>query len=182
MEFNEFKEYPKLDENNYDVKSALGADPNIVSSNSNNEPSTSDSLDELVKSILDPEVPEEDFSSIPDSEVQAILDSSNEDELPGVPDVSDEEVQAILDHEPVEEDTHYLSGDLDIFSDDNLEETLRQYNYDYKSLLRELTSFIDYSVLIEMLGELGIKKEEYLNPTYVTFEKIRNRIIKNRTK
>ena len=65
----------------------------------------------------------------------------------------------------------------DIFEDDNIAETLKKYNYDYKSLMRELTTFIDYSKLLEILNECGIKKEEYLNPTYVTFEKIRNKII-----
>ena len=70
----------------------------------------------------------------------------------------------------------------DIFEDENIEETLRKFNYDYKSLLRELTSFIDYSELVNILNECGIKKEEYLNPTYVTFEKIRDKVIHNNIK
>ena len=72
--------------------------------------------------------------------------------------------------------------DEDIFEDENIEDTLRKYNYDYKSLLRELTSYINYSDLINILNECGIRKEEYLNPTYVTFEKIRDKIIHNNIK
>ena len=67
----------------------------------------------------------------------------------------------------------------DIFEDKNIEKTLKRYNYDYKSLMRELTTFIDYSELLEILDKCGIKKNEYLNPTYITFEKIRNYIINN---
>lgn len=70
-----------------------------------------------------------------------------------------------------------LSIDEDAFFDENIEETLKKYNYDYKALMRELTTFIDYSELLEILNECGIKKEEYLNPTYITFEKVRDKII-----
>ena len=70
----------------------------------------------------------------------------------------------------------------DIFADENIEATLKRYNYDYKTLMRELTTFIDYSKLLEILNEFNIKKEEYLNPTYVTFEKIREKIINNKDK
>ena len=83
---------------------------------------------------------------------------------------------------PSEDIKAALDEDADIFSDENIENTLREYNYDYKLLLRELTSFIDYSVLMEILSELGIKKEEYLAPTYVTFEKIRAAVINGKTK
>ena len=64
------------------------------------------------------------------------------------------------------------------FKNENIEETLRKYNYDYKALMQELTTFIDYSELLEILNSCGIKKVDYLNPTYVTFEKIRKKIIK----
>ena len=51
------------------------------------------------------------------------------------------------------------SIDEDAFFDENIEETLKKYNYDYKALMRELTTFIDYSELLEILNECGIKKE-----------------------
>ena len=70
----------------------------------------------------------------------------------------------------------------DIFENQNIEDTLKRYNYDYKALMRELTTFIDYSRLLEILNECGITKEEYLNPTYVTFEKVRDKIINNGVK
>ena len=31
----------------------------------------------------------------------------------------------------------------DIFEDKNIDETIKKYNYDYKTLMRELTTFID---------------------------------------
>lgn len=87
--------------------------------------------------------------------------------------------------EPVEENPYNMENieneelyiEEDIFEDDNIETTLKKYNYDYKVLLRELTTLIDYSRLLEILNECGISKEEYQNPTYVTFEKIRDKII-----
>ena len=93
-----------------------------------------------------------------------------------------EEEKSITKTEPSEEKDYEIEIDEDIFEDENIEETLRKFNYDYKSLLRELTSFIDYSELMELLNECGIRKEEYLNPTYVTFEKIRDKVIHNNRK
>lgn len=48
--------------------------------------------------------------------------------------------------------------DEDVFEDENIEETLIKYNYDYKALVRELTTFINYSELLKILNSCGIKK------------------------
>jgi len=79
----------------------------------------------------------------------------------------------------LEEDEVLLGNFIeeDIFEDEKIEETLRRYNYDYKYLLRELTSFISYADLIDLLKECNITMEEYLNPTYEVFDIIRDKII-----
>ena len=94
-----------------------------------------------------------------------------------------DESNPLLD-EFLEEDEVMLGNFIeeDIFEDDKIEETLRKYNYDYKLLLRELTSFISYGELQELLRECDIKMEEYLNPTYETFDIMRDRIINNKTR
>ena len=94
----------------------------------------------------------------------------------------EEEKQLVKKESSQEPGEFAIEIEEDIFEDENIEETLRKFNYDYKSLLRELTSFIDYSELVNILNECGIKKEEYLNPTYVTFEKIRDKVIHNNIK
>ena len=68
--------------------------------------------------------------------------------------------------------------DYDMFFDDKIQEVLKKYNYDYKFLLRELSSYLDYDELIEILKTLNISMNEYLNPTYEIFDKIRLFVIK----
>ena len=122
----------------------------------------------------------------------------NNDNLSIEDDFTLDDVNVEENSKPLEKEVNYLSNynleeesdftladanpeewsiDEDIFFDENIETTLKKYNYDYKALMRELTTFIDYSELLEILTECGIKKEEYLNPTYVTFEKVRDKII-----
>ena len=40
--------------------------------------------------------------------------------------------------------------DENMFSDENIGEVEKKYNYDYKFLLRELSLYVDYSKLIEI--------------------------------
>ena len=67
--------------------------------------------------------------------------------------------------------------DEEMFKDENINETIKQYNYDYKSLMRELSLFLSYDRLLEILNQCKVSMNEYLNPTYETFDKVRDAII-----
>lgn len=71
--------------------------------------------------------------------------------------------------------------DEDMFKDENIAETIKKYNYDYKYLMRELSLYLSYDELLEILNLSGVSMSEYLSPTYDTFEKVRNYIINVRT-
>ncbi len=81
-------------------------------------------------------------------------------------------------YKPLDNDEDEWILDAEKFNDENIQEVVKKYNYDYKYLLRELSLYIDYNTLLEILNTLGIAKNEYLNPTYETFEKIRSYAIK----
>ena len=83
-------------------------------------------------------------------------------------------------YKSIEDSSEEWSLDEKMFSDENIHEVVKKYNYDYKYLLREMSLYFDYNKLLEILNTLGISMNEYLNPTYEIFEKIRLYVIKEK--
>ena len=75
-----------------------------------------------------------------------------------------------------------INIDVDMFSDDNIDNTVKEYNYDYGRLVRMLTTMVDSSLLEEIIGECELETINIINPTKETFEVLRQRIINGNTK
>ncbi len=75
-----------------------------------------------------------------------------------------------------------INIDVDMFSDDNIDNTVKEYNYDYGRLVRMLTTMVDSSLLEEIIGECELEIINIINPNKETFEVLRQRIINGNTK
>jgi hypothetical protein len=73
-------------------------------------------------------------------------------------------------------------GSLEMFSDDNIENTLKTYNYDYGRLVRIMTSLIDSEELEEIAYDCKVATIDYIKPSVETFEELRQRVINKKTK
>lgn len=73
-------------------------------------------------------------------------------------------------------------GPLEMFSDDNIENTLKTYNYDYGRLVRIMTSLIDSEELEEIAYDCKVATIDYIKPSVDTFEELRQRVINKKTK
>ena len=70
---------------------------------------------------------------------------------------------------------------LDMFSDERIDATTREYNYDYGRLLRMLTSLIDSNSLFEIMIENKIDFNSFIIPNYESFEMVRRIIVNGKT-
>ena len=74
------------------------------------------------------------------------------------------------------------SNTLEMFSDDNIENTLKTYNYDYGRLVRIMTSLIDSGELEEIAYDCKVATIDYIKPSSEMFEELRQRIINKKTR
>ena len=113
-----------------------------------------------------PNLEEEDFD----------IKSSLEDNNTGSNVQSEEDYSDLMD----KEDDDNINGDFykdvidDIFEDDNIENTLKTYNYDYNLLIKLLFSLCTDEQVEEALEACGLNQDDYYYPTAETFEILRN--------
>ena len=121
-----------------------------------------------------PNLEEEDFD----------IKSSLEDNNTGSNVQSEEDYSDLMD----KKDDDNINGDFyidvidDIFEDDNIENTLKTYNYDYNLLIKLLFSLCTDEQVEEALETCGLSQGDYYYPTAETFEILRNYHINGHSK
>ena len=113
-------------------------------------------------------------------EVEDILEEDSLEDL-GNPEPIEEDITVIEEDgfDPKEWglDQEDLELEEDIFEDENIQETLQKYNYDYQTLVMMLFAFSGDDEIIETLEACGLTQNDYYHPTAETFELMRNHMI-----
>lgn len=72
----------------------------------------------------------------------------------------------------------YLTTDM--FSDENIDNMISTYRFDYAKIMHMVALFVDPGSLPSILSECGIPIESFFNPTEEQCETLRQRIINGR--
>jgi hypothetical protein len=71
---------------------------------------------------------------------------------------------------------------MNMFSDENIDQTVIKYNHDYGRLIRMLTIFIDSETLQDYLYDINADALGFLNPSKDLFEELRQLVVNNKRK